>query len=698
MTGRAHRGGGWWGGLLALVLLAVSGCRSVGQDRSDEPLGAVARFWLVESDEALLSGPAVDASVVCAAARIARVGFEDVDGEPITEGEFQRLVVEALETGEITAGTIYREYRCDDGSGSFVIAERPVVSAGSWDFYGFNDDVATWEVHSGTGAYAELSGQGSIDVDYDSREWLVSGEFQGAPWAGPVLREPSMTWAPRQPGFETERPSSWAREAENWHAAMVEHHLAVGAHTFDHVLSPDATWDSGPVKLGEPVRAGTTLRESVQHFQGPESLAIGREVFTNASGFVVPFAWDARSTYVGEPGRIAPLIHGVMRLEPIDSTGADAVVMASSIGDWRMTHPADWPHAETAEAIASDWLAVWSGEHEESIEVYRPDARLTDSIAAHEVTGVDAIARLAADTARDWTIATLGVREVRGIHPLTRGLTRAGSLEEVVLVVEAPAGGGGNARSLIHGCGARMLVWLTLHDDLVVDEDRYWPTGTPSRCLPGTSQPTGWWTDLPTPTVPEPGVEDLETPTEPVVVAGSTIATYNSTPNLNRLLEWGVGRYDAAGLELPPIVRATFTQYSAFCDDIRAKCRLDPDGAALTFCWDERTACADSMCEEFLPGIEAVVLHELAHVWLAELDATTKQAFTGHVELDTWDDPAVGWGRRAHEHAADTMAWALMDTDVHMLRIDDPPDDHLAEGFRILTRLAPINDTQPASG
>lgn len=473
----------------------------------------------------------------------------------------------------------------------------------------------------------------------------------------------------------------WFEEADEWHASLVQGHLAAGSDVFPYFLSPVANWDAGPVAMGDGPVWGEQFEGYAERYLTTESLAIGPEVFVSTSGLVTSFVYDWRPTFSGSPGRIAPATHGVMRLEPIDPLGADAVVLASSIGDWRMTHPPDWLHADVADVIADAWIRIWSGADDEVADWYQPDAEVTDSIAGHHVSGSDGIVQLAAATTGDWTIARFGVKDVKGVHPIVRGIVRHRDLEEVVLVVEGPVG---------DDCNLVMVVWLTLRNELIVDEHRYWPSNTAPHCLPDQELPAGWWTGLPAPVIPEPNTEDLETPTEPVVAGGSTIAVYNGTPHLNRLLEWGIGRFEAAGLELPPIDRVTFTQYAEFCDDIRGKCVIEPDGAILTFCFGERQACADASCEDYVPGHQAVVLHELAHVWLTELDDSVRVEFTEHVGLAYWRNPTLGWADQAHEHAADAIAWGLMDRNIHMLRIDDPSPRHLSEGFRILTGTDPI--------
>ncbi len=158
-----------------------------------------------------------------------------------------------------------------------------------------------------------------------------------------------------------------------------------------------------------------------------------------------------------------------------------------------------------------------------------------------------------------------------------------------------------------------MVVWLALDGGVVDEEIRYWAIERARRCLPVGELPDGWWTDRPVPTEPPPATEDLDTPTEPLVFGGATISVFNGMPNLNRLLAWGLVRFETAGLTPPTITSATFTVYSEFCDDLRARYRPTAQGADLEFCFGEDDACWVENCPSFSLVSRRLVLHELAH-------------------------------------------------------------------------------------
>jgi hypothetical protein len=265
-------------------------------------------------------------------------------------------------------------------------------------------------------------------------------------------------------------------------------------------------------------------------------------------------------------------------------------------------------------------------------------------------------------------------------------------LEEVVLVVAGEDEG---------GCEGEMVVWLVLDEGLVTAETRYWPIERARRCLAG-ELPDGWWTDRPVPTERPQPTEDLDTPTDPLVFGGATIPIYNGTPNLNRLLAWGLGRFETAGLTPPTLASATFTLYSGFCDDMRARYRPTGEGADLGFCFDEEHACWDDSCTSFTPLGRRLVLHELAHAWMdATLDEIARQRYTDYAGLEVWSSKSVAWHQRAWEHAAETMTWGLMDRNINAIQIGYLGPEQLSEAFRLLTGTDPlprIEDFSPAPG
>ncbi len=280
---------------------------------------------------------------------------------------------------------------------------------------------------------------------------------------------------------------------------------------------------------------------------GPESLRLEPEIFISVDGLVDFFFYDWSPLGNDFRPDTKEPAHGVSLMAPIGPLGAESLVNGTAIEDWRDRRPG-WPQADEAEAVATSWTQLWSGTTDDVDMLYRNDARLQDSIVGIDLAGRDAIVDFAASVGL-WEITTVGPDDVRGVYPLVRGPSGAKVLEEVVLVVS------GEDES---GCTGEMVVWLVLDGGLVDKEIRYWPIEQARRCLPAGKLPDGWWTDRPVPTDPEAPTEDVETPTDPLSFGAATISVYDGTPNLNRLLAWGLGRFETAGLTPPAITSATY--------------------------------------------------------------------------------------------------------------------------------------------
>jgi hypothetical protein len=87
-------------------------------------------------------------------------------------------------------------------------------------------------------------------------------------------------------------------------------------------------------------------------------------------------------------------------------------------------------------------------------------------------------------------------------------------------------------------------------------------------------------------------------------------------------------------------------------------------------------------------AVKRALLHELGHVWTDEtLSERDRAAFAEHRGCASWADGP--WQGRASEHAAEIIAWALMDRELSMITIPDHEPEQLAAGFRVLTGSEP---------
>lgn len=175
-----------------------------------------------------------------------------------------------------------------------------------------------------------------------------------------------------------------------------------------------------------------------------------------------------------------------------------------------------------------------------------------------------------------------------------------------------------------------------------------------------------WW-------APWTGRQAAEPPASPIVVARP------AGPAEIGLVEWAVGRFDRAGLEVPPVTLA-FAGSDGPCDGHPALFRGGPEPRI-------------DLCRIGPPdGVVArkTVLHELAHAWAAaNLDDGGRAAFLAFRRLEVWSGPEAPWELRGGEHAAEVLAWALMDRELAMATIPDSDPETLARGYLLLTGALP---------
>ena len=93
-----------------------------------------------------------------------------------------------------------------------------------------------------------------------------------------------------------------------------------------------------------------------------------------------------------------------------------------------------------------------------------------------------------------------------------------------------------------------------------------------------------------------------------------------------------------------------------------------------------------------LPGhSQKTLLHELAHAWAdLTLDSEMRRRFLDLRGLDIWHDNSVPWEERGFEHAAEIIAWGLLDQDLLLTSIGETDTRKLAEAFELLTGRKPL--------
>jgi len=147
-----------------------------------------------------------------------------------------------------------------------------------------------------------------------------------------------------------------------------------------------------------------------------------------------------------------------------------------------------------------------------------------------------------------------------------------------------------------------------------------------------------------------------------VTVSGGTVEQ-------QELAHWAIGRFEAAGLELPPI-------------EIRFHAGGGGCGGHLGYSRGEIV----DVCSTLVNLMSRrIVLHELAHAWAAvNVTGATRERFLSLRGLDNWNDVAVPWNERGFEHAAEVIAWAIGER-ILTPTLPDVAPEQLAAAYRALT-------------
>lgn len=157
---------------------------------------------------------------------------------------------------------------------------------------------------------------------------------------------------------------------------------------------------------------------------------------------------------------------------------------------------------------------------------------------------------------------------------------------------------------------------------------------------------------------------------------------HEACPELVAMLEWGIARFDAAGLDLPDIASIRFDDDGERCDTADGWAVLSSEGYELSFCFEDPPPRSDDA------AVRHAIVHELAHTWLhANLDGAERQRFLDHTGLATWNDLDVPWSRRGVERAAEALSWLVLDDPDAMLTLD-ADRDLLAGDAELLVTMA----------
>jgi len=222
------------------------------------------------------------------------------------------------------------------------------------------------------------------------------------------------------------------------------------------------------------------------------------------------------------------------------------------------------------------------------------------------------------------------------------------------------------------------LAWVEQSHGVVELELAFDPMGL-TGSAPMAADPTLW------PRVPPASRE----PTGTIATAGGEIMLYNSSAGQQDLVEWALDRYAMAGLPSPT------PQSVAFPPDYRcvlyAGLAIDTgDGVDLQVCFDEIEMCTGDACTPSLTA-RSTLLHELGHVWtIQHVDEFERATFLEIRGLEVWSAPDVDRDHLGTEHAAEILAWGLLEEDSGAVRLPNNGCSELSAAFRVLTGREPL--------
>jgi len=143
-----------------LVAIALVGCSS-GDSISIEvfPLEGAAYGTGPSQTPFRTSGAAVDEAIVCENGTMIFDHFESPEGQIITGEELGELIEVTRAAEGVIDLFVVDEFVCDDGSGTFTMRTHTGRDYAKTEV---QEETRSWEIESGTGNYAALSGSGEV--------------------------------------------------------------------------------------------------------------------------------------------------------------------------------------------------------------------------------------------------------------------------------------------------------------------------------------------------------------------------------------------------------------------------------------------------------------------------------------------------------------------------------------------------------
>lgn len=183
-----------------------------------------------------------------------------------------------------------------------------------------------------------------------------------------------------------------------------------------------------------------------------------------------------------------------------------------------------------------------------------------------------------------------------------------------------------------------------------------------------------------------PAVEIVATTAEHAADAESAparVRILDPTPDHHALVDWAIGLYQAAGLELPPL-RVDFASGTDRC----------PAGVDGRFVPGEPESlvlvCPAAGANDL--HRRHIILHEFAHAWdYHQLSDPQRDAFLELRSAEAWRSPDLAWWEMGSEQAAEIMAWGLSDQPLPIIKIYRNSCQDLHAGYQLLVGSPPLH-------
>ena len=161
----------------AAVLFALAGATCSSSD-SSSPLDVVFTHAQGQGGQPFTAtGAAVDAGLVCSDGTMDLLGFESMEGDERSEGDWADMFDSALESNGVAEMFENQTWTCAAGDGSFTLTTHNRLDFAVFAFEG-QQDIGTWEITEATDALEDLTGSGTATLDWDAEQVTLIGTIE----------------------------------------------------------------------------------------------------------------------------------------------------------------------------------------------------------------------------------------------------------------------------------------------------------------------------------------------------------------------------------------------------------------------------------------------------------------------------------------------------------------------------------------